>query len=175
MELHEGPTKLDMGPGCDQWTGAGPQNLGADRASWAFGNQSAARSGARSAPARIAESLAALAAWYDVELTYTSNPIEGNTLTRSETAIILEKGIAIGGKPLKDHLEAIGHKAALDYIRVLAGREERLREGDIREIHRLVIGPRRSRRSGAVQPAPARDSRFALAFAVSGRTSGARG
>jgi Fic family protein len=56
-------------------------------------------------------SLAALAAWYDVELTYSSNAIEGNTLTRSETAIVLEKGLTIGGKPLKDHLEAIGHRA----------------------------------------------------------------
>jgi hypothetical protein len=52
-------------------------------------------------------SLAALAAWYDVELTYTSNAIEGNTLTRSETAIVIEKGLTIGGKPLKDHLEAM--------------------------------------------------------------------
>jgi Fic family protein len=50
-------------------------------------------------------SLKALAHWYDVELTWSSNAIEGNTLSRSETAIILEKGLTIGGKPLKDHLE----------------------------------------------------------------------
>lgn len=85
-----------------------------------------------------AKSLAALDAWYDVELTYSSNAIEGNTLTRSETAIVLEKGITIGGKPLKDHLEALGHKDALDYVRALAARGETLREADIREIHRLV-------------------------------------
>jgi Fic family protein len=83
--------------------------------------------------------LAALADWYDVELTYTSNAIEGNTLTRSETAIVLEKGITIGGKPLKDHLEAIGHKDALDYVRALADRTEPLREINVREIHRLVV------------------------------------
>ncbi len=53
-------------------------------------------------------SLAALDAWYDVELTYTSNALEGNTLTRSETAIVLEKGLTVSGKPLKDHLEAQG-------------------------------------------------------------------
>jgi Fic family protein len=75
-----------------------------------------------------------------VELTYTSNAIEGNTLTRSETAIVLEKGLAIGGKPLKDHLEAIGHKDAIDYVRVLASRDEPIREGDVRAIHRLVMG-----------------------------------
>lgn len=85
-------------------------------------------------------SLDALAAWYDVELTYSSNAIEGNTLTRSETAIILEKGITIGGKPLKDHLEAIGHRDALHFVRTLAAGGERVREIDIREIHRLILG-----------------------------------
>ena len=84
------------------------------------------------------KTLAALAAWYDVELTYTSNAIEGNTLTRNETAIVLEKGITIGGKPFKDHLEALGHKDALDYVRALADRAETLREIVVREIHRLV-------------------------------------
>ena len=85
------------------------------------------------------KSLAALSSWYDVELTYTSNAIEGNTLTRNETAIVLEKGITIGGKPLKDHLEAVGHQEALDYVRALAARNEPIREGNVREIHRLVI------------------------------------
>lgn len=85
-------------------------------------------------------SVAALDAWYDVELTYSSNAIEGNTLTRSETAVVLEKGITVGGKPLRDHLEAVGHRDALGYVRILAGRVETLREGDVREIHRLVTG-----------------------------------
>ena len=84
-------------------------------------------------------SLQALAEWYDVELTWSSNAIEGNTLTRSETAIVLEKGITIGGKPLKDHLEALGHRDALGYIRTLAARGEPIRETDIREIHRLIL------------------------------------
>jgi Fic family protein len=86
-----------------------------------------------------ARSLRALEAWYDVELTYSSNAIEGNTLTRAEPAIVLEKGLTIGGKPLKDHLEAIDHKDALGYVRQLAGRDEPIREGDIRRIHRLVL------------------------------------
>jgi Fic family protein len=84
------------------------------------------------------KSLEALAAWYDVELTYSSNAIEGNTLTRGETAIVLEKGITIGGKPLKDHLEAIGHRDALHLVRGLAAAGEAVREIDIREIHRLI-------------------------------------
>ena len=86
------------------------------------------------------KSLAALSTWYDIELTYTSNAIEGNTLTRSETAIVLEKGLTIGGKPLKDHLEAIGHKDAIDYVRVLAMRGELVRESDVRAVHQLVMG-----------------------------------
>ena len=84
-------------------------------------------------------SAAALAEWYDVELTYTSNAIEGNVLTRIETAIVLEKGITIAGKPLRDHMEAIGHKEALDFIRALAERDEKIREMDIRQIQSLVV------------------------------------
>jgi len=54
--------------------------------------------------------------YYRVSLTYTSNALEGNTLTESETKVVLEDGITIGGKPLKDHLEAIGHAKAYDYL-----------------------------------------------------------
>jgi Fic family protein len=86
-------------------------------------------------PATVAE----LDAWYDVELTYTSNAIEGNTLTRNETAIILEKGITVSGKPLKDHLEAAGHGEALAYVRALAANAGPVSESDIRNIHRLVL------------------------------------
>jgi len=85
------------------------------------------------------ETVAALDAWYDVELTYTSNAIEGNTLTRNETAIILEKGITVSGKPLKDHLEAAGHGEALAYVRELATTVTPVSESDIRNIHRLVL------------------------------------
>jgi Fic family protein len=83
---------------------------------------------------------AELERWYDVELTYTSNAIEGNTLTRSETAIVLEKGFTVNGKPLRDHMEAIGHKDALDYVHGLAQRDEPIREMDVRHIHKLIVG-----------------------------------
>ncbi len=84
--------------------------------------------------------LAALSSWYDVELTYTSNAIKGNTLTRGETALVIEKGITIGGKPLRDHLEAVGNKDALDYIRSLARQDQPVREADTRQVHALLIG-----------------------------------
>lgn len=54
--------------------------------------------------------------YYRIVLTYTSNALEGNTLTESETKVVLEEGITIAGKPLKDHLEALGHSEAYDFI-----------------------------------------------------------
>ena len=69
------------------------------------------------------ELLARLEAWYEVELTYSSNAIEGNTLTRSETAIVLEKGLTVRGKPLRDHMEATDHRDALRFVRELAARD----------------------------------------------------
>ena len=75
---------------------------------------------------------------YDIRLTYHSNAIEGNTLTQSETQIVVEKGITIGGKPLKDHLEAINHVEAIDFIRNLAEEDRIMTEWDIRQIHGLV-------------------------------------
>ncbi len=86
------------------------------------------------------KSVAALDSWYDVELTYSSNALEGNSLTRAETAVILEKGITIGGKPMKDHFEAIDHSDALSFVRDLARTAEIIRESDVRAIHRLVLG-----------------------------------
>jgi Fic family protein len=75
----------------------------------------------------------------DLELTYTSNAIEGNTLTASETALVVEKGITVGGKPLKDHLEAVDHFQALHYVRELARQMNPITESDVRNLHRLVM------------------------------------
>jgi Fic family protein len=51
---------------------------------------------------------------YDVRFTYHSNAIEGNTLTQRETELVLETGITVGGKTLREHLEGIGHRDAID-------------------------------------------------------------
>jgi Fic family protein len=75
----------------------------------------------------------------DIELTYTSNAIEGNTLTAAETTLVIEHGMTVGGKPLKDHLEAIDHYEAIRYVRDLARRRSLLTEMDIRSLHRLVM------------------------------------
>jgi Fic family protein len=76
---------------------------------------------------------------YDLELTYTSNAIEGNTLTQIETNLVIEKGIAIGGKKLRDHIEAIDHYDAIRYVRAIARQESSLTESVVRNLHALVI------------------------------------
>lgn len=76
---------------------------------------------------------------YDVKFTYNSNAIEGNTLTQSETALVLETGITIGGKTLREHLEVIGHKDAIDYIEALAQQETTIGEWEIKQIHNLIL------------------------------------
>ena len=76
---------------------------------------------------------------HDIELTYTSNAIEGNTLTAAETMLVIERGITVAGKPLRDHLEAIDHHDALHYVRELAREVAPLTEMDLRNLHRLVM------------------------------------
>lgn len=76
---------------------------------------------------------------YDVRFTYNSNAIEGNTLTQSETALVLETGITIGGKTLREHLEVIGHKDAINYIEQLAQNSTAIREWEIKQIHNLIL------------------------------------
>lgn len=86
-----------------------------------------------------AKALAQLEHYYDIELTYTSNAIEGNTLSPVETTLVIEKGITVGGKPLKDHLEALDHYDAVRYVRELARHEAPITESDVRNLHRLVM------------------------------------
>jgi Fic family protein len=74
-----------------------------------------------------------------LENTYNSNAIEGNTLTLRETALVLQEGITIAGKPLKDHLEAVGHRDAFEYVAAIADAGEPLTERRIKEIHTLVL------------------------------------
>ena len=73
-----------------------------------------------------------------VEYTYNSNAIEGNTLTLRETDMVL-RGITIDKKPLKDHLEAIGHKDAFNYMVDLVREKKELSESIIKQLHTLVL------------------------------------
>lgn len=73
-----------------------------------------------------------------IEFTYNSTAIEGNTLTLKETAMVLE-GVTIDQKPLKDHLEAVGHRDAFLYVEEIAKQELPLSESVIKNIHSLVL------------------------------------
>ena len=85
------------------------------------------------------EALLALQKSYDVDLTYTSNAIEGNTLTLRETAELIEHGITVGGKPLRDHLEAVDHYNAVLWMRELGAKTTPLDESTVRELHRRIV------------------------------------
>jgi Fic family protein len=76
---------------------------------------------------------------YDVRFTYNSNAIEGNTLTQSETELVLTKGITIGGKTLDEHLEVTGHGEAIAYIEALAQQATEIKEWEIKQIHNLIL------------------------------------
>ena len=73
-----------------------------------------------------------------IDFTYNSNAIEGNTLTLKETALVLE-GMTIDQKPLKDHLEAVGHRDAFLYVQDIATKDIPLDESVIKNIHALVL------------------------------------
>jgi Fic family protein len=79
-----------------------------------------------------------LQAEFIVENTYDSNAIEGNTLTLRETALVLD-GVTIDQKPLKDHLEAVGHRDAWMYVEELVADKVALSEKVIKDIHALVL------------------------------------
>jgi len=78
--------------------------------------------------------------WFRVELTYTSNAIEGNTLTRQETAMVVEKGTTVNGKTLIEQLEAKNHALALDFINTLKDKTRKeLEKDDILKIHSYIL------------------------------------
>lgn len=82
------------------------------------------------------DTLKSLREFYRVGLTYTSNALEGNSLTETETKVVIEDGLTINGKPLRDVYEAVGHAKAYDYIHKLA-KNKTLEESDILMLHRL--------------------------------------
>lgn len=86
-----------------------------------------------------ASAAARLKAYFDVEWTYHSNAIEGSTLTLRETEVVLHDGLTVGGKTLREHLEAINHKHAIDFVEALARKAQSLTENNLRQIHALVL------------------------------------
>lgn len=76
---------------------------------------------------------------FDTEYTYESNRIEGNTLTLIETDLIINKGLTVAGKKMQEHLEAVNHKNAIEYIRDIVDDNQDLTEATLRKIHSIVL------------------------------------
>ena len=100
--------------------------------------------------------LLALQKSYDVDLTYTSIAIEGNTLTLRETAELIEHGITVGGKPLRDHLEAVDHYEAVLWVRELATKTTPITEDTVCELHRRIVSRSQPQIGGMYSTLPRR-------------------
>ena len=86
-----------------------------------------------------AEALVKIKEAFEMECTYESNRIEGNTLTLQETALVVNEGITIGGKSMREHLEAINHAQAIAFIKEIASNDVEITERTVKEIHALVL------------------------------------
>ncbi|MBI4023996.1 MAG: Fic family protein [Verrucomicrobia bacterium] len=93
----------------------------------------------RPLPPALVQALAKIFAAEEVEYIYESNAIEGNTLTLAETELVLNRGLAVGGKPLKDHLEATNHRAAFQRLKELAAVGAAFSESVLLELHGLIL------------------------------------
>lgn len=91
--------------------------------------------------------------YYRVGLTYSSNALEGNTLTISETKVLLEDGLTVGGKPLKDTYEALGHAKAYDFMFTLLGKRE-ITERDILTMHKMFYSNIDNANAGVYRDCP---------------------
>ncbi len=96
--------------------------------------------------------------WFRIELTYTSNAIEGNTLTRQETALVVEEGITVQGKSVQEHLEAINHAKAFDFIQkeLIQKRRVDITQQDILDIHRVILHKIDDTNAGRYRSVPVR-------------------
>jgi Fic family protein len=87
-----------------------------------------------------AELLENLERWFLIELTYTSNALEGNTLTRLETAVVVEKGLTVGGKSLVEHLEATSHVGALrKVVEIARSQIHSLTENTLLDLYAMIL------------------------------------
>lgn len=105
------------------------------------------------------ESVRRLSEDFMIDYTYNSNAIEGSTLTLEETALVLKEGVTVGGKPLKHHLEAVGHRDAYYYIEDLVKNKAPVSERVIRDIHSLVLMDRQMDK-GVYRSVPVRVGSF---------------
>jgi len=91
-----------------------------------------------------------------VEWIYNSNAIEGNTLTLQETRLILETGLTIGGKSLREHFEVTNHRSAIEYVESLVAEDIDLTPFQVRQIHQLVLAQIDDANAGQYRNLPVR-------------------
>ncbi|HFQ94557.1 MAG TPA: Fic family protein, partial [Anaerolineae bacterium] len=91
-----------------------------------------------------------------IEWIYNSNAIEGSTLTLRETQLILEQGITIGGKSLREHFEVINHQEAIKLVESLAGKREPVTAFHVRQLHALVLAKIDDENAGQYRNVPVR-------------------
>ncbi len=95
---------------------------------------------------------------FGVNYTFESNKIEGNTLSLQETHLVINKGLTIAGKSVQEHLEAINHDEAIDFIRELASNQLPLTEHRLKQIHHLVLKGIDRKNAGTYRSVPVRIS-----------------
>lgn len=93
--------------------------------------------------------LSELRAYYRIGLTWSSNALEGSSLTESETKVVLEDGLTVAGKPLREYYEATGHADAYDFMWTLLNPSEPITEADILKLHRLFYRQVDEQQAGA--------------------------
>jgi len=96
--------------------------------------------------------------YFAIKYTFDSNRIEGNTLTLQETQLVVNEGVTIGGKSMREHLEAINHSEAVDFVADLLVGKEDITKRNLLEIHRLVLKSIDNENSGKYRNVPVRIS-----------------
>ena len=76
---------------------------------------------------------------FAIELAYNSNGIEGNSLTLRETKLVIEEGITIRGKPLREHFEATNHQKGFEFLENIVKEKSKITEDTIKKIHRTIL------------------------------------
>ena len=101
--------------------------------------------------------VANLGEWFRIELTYTSNAIEGNTLSRAETALVVEKGLTVDGKTLQEQLEAVNHAHAFDWVmQKISTGDTDITEKTILYLHELILQKIDTTNAGRYRSVPVR-------------------
>tara|TARA_Y100000310_G_C20577170_1_gene761024 strand:- start:147 stop:1211 length:1065 start_codon:yes stop_codon:yes gene_type:complete len=96
--------------------------------------------------------------YFHIENTYESNRIEGNTLTLQETQLVVNEGLTISGKSMREHLEAINHVDALEYVEEMVLEQVPINKSSILDLHRLILKGVDTHNAGVYRTVPVRIS-----------------